>query len=112
MNKKLLTLFSLAVLLALPVVMLAANLAPPGFPAPVTDLWVVINSILNFIWPVFIGFAVIMFLVSAFLFVAAQGDPNKLQLARSAMIWGVIGVIVGIASFSMPYIIANSLNGG
>ncbi len=97
-------------LLALPV----AGLADfnPG-PAPITlaDLSATdaMNRILNIIWPFFIGFAIIMFLVAGFSFLASMGDPTKVAGARMAILWGIVGVIVGILAFSLPFIIRNTL---
>ncbi len=109
MNKKLVTLFSSAIILTLPVVILAD--INPG-PAPDTQNLSVtqfINIVLNFIWPVFVGFAVIIFLIAGFLFLTAQGDPAKISTARNAVLLGVIVVILGILSFSIPFIIRTTL---
>ncbi len=108
MNKKILTVASSVVALALPFIALA-DFAQPGFPGILPDAWTVINKILNFIWPLFIGIAVIMFLYSGFLFLAASGDPTKIKEARNSLLYGIIGVVVGILAFSLPLIIKNTL---
>ena len=69
----------------------------------------IINTILNFIWPVFIGVAVIFFLVAAFIFVTANGDPGKIGSARQALLWGVIGIVVGGIAFSLPFLVQNTV---
>jgi len=109
MNKKLITISILSIFLTLPVVVLA--LAGPG-PIPNSQnlsVTQIVNIVLNFIWPIFVGFAVIMFLVAGFLFLTAQGDPGKVGAARQAILWGIIGVVVGVIAFSIPFIIRTTL---
>src|SRR3989344_3952721 len=105
MNKKIITLLSFSVLMLL-----------PGFafaiPSAVGNLVDIMQRILGFIWPIFIGFAIIMFIVAGFLFLIARGDSSKLKLARDSVIYGVVGVIVGILAFSIPLIIGNTLGTG
>ena len=58
---------------------------------------------------IFGGIAVIMFVVAGGLFLSAQGDPEKIRQARSAVIWGVAGVIVGILAFSIIAVVISIL---
>jgi len=109
MNKKLVILFSSMVLLTLPVVMLADINPGPAPNSQNLSVTQIVNIVLNFIWPIFVGFAVIMFLVAGFLFLTAQGDPGKVGAARQAILWGIIGVVVGVIAFSIPFIIRNTL---
>jgi len=112
MSKKLNILFSSAILLALPIIGLAA-FNPGGTPNTVTlSVTQIVNVILDFIWPLFAGFAVIMFIVAGFLFLTAQGDPEKVNQARQATLWGTIGVVVGLIAFSIPFIIRVTLGSG
>lgn len=107
MNKKLIILFSLAFLLSLPAVSLAVNLM--GLPGTTNDIFKVIGNIFGLIWPIFAGFAVIMFVVAGFLFLTAQGDAAKLKDARNAVVFGAVGVGVGLLAFSIPLIIQKLL---
>ncbi|OGZ69451.1 MAG: hypothetical protein A3D44_03445 [Candidatus Staskawiczbacteria bacterium RIFCSPHIGHO2_02_FULL_42_22] len=112
MNKKIAYIVS-AALLTLPLVTLA-DIDPGPAPSPNPGLAVVdiINKVLNFIWPIFVGFAVIMFVVAGFLFLTAAGEATKVASARQAILWGIIGVVVGILAFSIPFIVRNTLNIG
>ena len=56
---------------------------------------------------VFGAVAVICFLIAGVLFLTAQGDAEKIKTARSAVIWGFVGVIIGIIAFSIIAIITN-----
>jgi hypothetical protein len=51
------------------------------------------------IWPVFAGSAVIMFLYAGILFVTSAGDPSKITKAKTAVIWAVIGIAVGLLAY-------------
>jgi len=57
------------------------------------------QSIANALWIVFTLIVVISFIVAGIAFLTAQGDPGKIQTARSAVVWGVVGIIVGIVAY-------------
>ena len=87
---------------------IALGIDTPAVPTTqITDVWALMVNILKFIWPLFIGIAIFMFVFSGFLFLTAQGDQPKLQMARSSLIWAVVGVIVATLAFSIPFIIQN-----
>ena len=104
MHKKLVISLVLFFLLVLPALSLASVPDAIQF-TNMSDFWRIIIRVLNLIWPIFVGLAIIMFLVSGFLFLTAQGEPNTLKIAKDSLIWGIIGVIVGILSVSIPFII-------
>ena len=107
MNKKIFTLLASASLLALPVISLAVQLIPlPGIILNPTNIF---DAIFNILWPFFAGFAVIMFIVSGFMFLTAQGEPGKVVAAKNALIWGAVGVAVGLLAFSIPFVVKFSL---
>lgn len=58
---------------------------------------------------VFSGIAVVMFVAAGVLFLTAGGEAEKITRARSAFVWGVAGVIVGILAFSIIGIVTNIL---
>ncbi|MCX6721093.1 MAG: hypothetical protein NT026_00595 [Candidatus Staskawiczbacteria bacterium] len=66
-------------------------------------------AIVNVVWVVGAGIAVICFVAAGLLFLTAQGQPEKLKIARAAALWGVIGVIVMVVAFSIIRITCNSL---
>ena len=108
MNKKLVAAVSVAALLVLPLAALA-DLPPVQAPAPNITLSPIgiVNVVLNFLWPIFIGVAVLMFLIAAFMFLFARGNAEQVAAARQALLWGVIGIVVGILAFSIPFVIRN-----
>ncbi len=104
MKKKLAIVALLTVLLIHPAAVLAVEFgSPPAQQA--LNISVILNRILFILWPVFVGFSIITFIVAGFLFLKAQGDPAEIKTAQKAVLWGVVGLIVGILSFSIPLII-------
>ena len=83
MKKIKLALVSLSILL-LPVMALAADVATPP---SVGSLQEIVTAIENALWIVFGCVAVICFVVAGILFLAAGGQPEKVQAARSAFVW-------------------------
>ncbi len=101
----------LAVLLsALPPTALA-DIYPGPTPMALADLSAtdVMNKILNFLWPAFMGAAVIMLLVAGFGFLISMGNPEKIAVARQSVLWIIVGIVVGVLAFSIPFIIKNTL---
>ena len=111
MNKKLIIALSTVALLTMPLAAMAFNAGstPNSVTLSVTQI---INIVLDFIWPIFAGFAVIMFLVAAFMFLTSSGDATKVATARQAVLWGVVGVVVGLIAFSIPLIVRTTLGSG
>jgi len=110
MNKKLITAVSVA-MLALPLVSMA--FAPGNIPN-VVNLSVegLVDIIFKILWPIIVAFAIIMFILAAFQFFNAQGDPDKVAGARNFVIWGVVGMVVALLAFSIPFIVRNTLDSG
>jgi len=98
MNKKILTLILLGAIV-LPITVFAA----------VDSIQSLSMAIVNAIWPVFVVIVVICFVVAGILFLSAMGEPEKIAKAKSAFLWGVVGVVVGIVAYSIIRIISNIL---
>jgi hypothetical protein len=58
---------------------------------------------------IFGAVAVISFVIAGILFLTANGEPEKIKTARSAVIWGIAGVVVGILAFSIIAIVISIL---
>ena len=112
MNKKLIITASTAALLALPLIGLAFTAGPSPIVdagAPPLSIEDLIQKIFDFVWPILVAFVIIMFIVSAFLFITAQGDPAKIGQGRQAIIWGVVGIVVLILAYSILFIVKGQL---
>ncbi len=102
MNKKLISL-SIIALLLLPPLALAIDIGATHQPdTGVINIVDLINTLLNdLVWPIAAAIVLILFIMAGIIFLTAQGDAGKLATARSAVIWGVVGVIVIIVAFSI-----------
>ncbi|OGZ66984.1 MAG: hypothetical protein A3D35_01815 [Candidatus Staskawiczbacteria bacterium RIFCSPHIGHO2_02_FULL_34_9] len=111
MNKKLIA-SSAITLLSIPAVMLAFN--PGNIPnaSPTLDINTLVDVLFSILWPVAVAFFIVMFIMAAFKFATAQGDPTAIASARSFLIWGIVGVIVALLAFSIPFIVRNTLGSG
>jgi hypothetical protein len=90
-------------LLTLP--LLALAVAPGDYFKGLIDRFLTIVVL-----PLFSGLVVIMFIYAGFLFLTAQGDPTKISTAKKMVIWGIIGVIIALLSYSIVTFITNFLN--
>src|SRR5438477_291015 len=111
MNKKLNVLLSFttfSVLAWLPVIVLAINFGEPGGNLSIEKA---VTGIIDFIWPIFGGVAILMLIFSGFLFLTAAGDPGRISTAKKAFIWAVIGIVVGVGAYSAVNIIASIVGG-
>jgi hypothetical protein len=100
--------FSLLIVLAFsPITAFALNMpGQPGVGAAINP-WAIFENILNFIWPIFVGVAILMFIYAGFMFLTANGEPGKVATARHALVWGIVGVLVALLAFSLVTILAS-----
>ena len=112
MNKKLIASSALTVLLTLPAVILAFN--PGNLPNAVSNIEIndLVDILFSILWPIAIAFFIVMFILAAFKFFTAQGKPDDIASARNFVIWGIVGVIVALLAFSIPFIVRNTLGQG
>ena len=102
MDKKILTIILSVAVLSLPVLAYAA----------VDSIQSLSIAIANVFWIVFTCFAVVMFVVAGIQFLTAMGDAEKIHTARMAVLWGVVGVVVGIVAYSIINIVTKFLQQG
>jgi len=102
MTKNKITIASIGAML-LPVAVLAQPAVNIG------SIQQLISSIESLMWIVFGGIAVVAFVIAGILFLVSGGQAEKIQTARSAFLWGVAGVVVGIMAYSIIAIISSVL---
>jgi len=92
----------------LPIIALAqvGGSAPSSFAVSLEALG---QLIVNQIWVVFTVIAIICFVIAGILFLTSGGDPEKIVKARSALIWGVAGIVVGILAYTIIAVIRGAL---
>ncbi|MBP9760376.1 MAG: hypothetical protein KBD24_03340 [Candidatus Pacebacteria bacterium] len=85
---------------ALPVLTVLADCNPKeAFCSPVDgDLYTLLIKILNAVIFILFPIIVLMIVYTGFLFVSAQGNPTKIEEARRALMWTVIGALVLLGS--------------
>lgn len=118
MQKKILFLFSsvaillfgILVLLLCPVYptgnVLAKNLGNYGNDINYTDI---VDNVKTATWIIFTIIVVVCFVLAGILFLTAQGAPDKINTAKSAFIWGIVGVVVGIIAFTIVTLVTTFL---
>jgi len=103
-NKNISKLTILAYFLSLPLSSFAdfdvGSVGQPNPSATITPTGL-FNSILNGIaWPFIVVTVIVLFILGGFKFITAQGEPTKIKEARLFLLWGLIGIIVILISFS------------
>lgn len=107
MNKKLTALSVATIALAFPIVSLAVALIPP--PGIIGSFGGIFDAIFYLLWPIFAAYAVIMFIIAGFQFLTARGEPAEVAKARQSVVYGMVGVAVGVLAFSIPFIVKGLL---
>ena len=101
---KIISFFILSVLLTLP--QIAFGLGAYGANIGLLNIF---DNITTMAWILFTGVVVVCFIVSGIIFLTAMGDATKLKTARSAFIWGIVGVVVGLIAYSIIAIVSSIL---
>jgi len=109
-TQKIISSVAIAASVLLPVMALAYTSVPQPT-GNINSVDAMVSSILNVVWPIFIGLAVIMIIISGFLFLTSSGDAEKVKTARTALIWAVIGIVVAIVAYSIPKIVQIAIGG-
>lgn len=75
--------------------LMAPVLVSAKVPAELTNL---ITNVQDIMFAIGGAAVVVLFIVAGILFLTAQGEPEKLETARKALIWGAVGTaIIAIA---------------
>lgn len=108
MNKKL-TILILAGLLLTPTILLAALPAVPPdvsqLPTTLPKLVTLIDTVATWIYAIVFALAIIFLLVSAFQFLTAAGNPEKITSARQILIYALVAVAVAVVAWGLPKLI-------
>jgi len=103
--------FISTIALLLPFTVFAAADFPIIAPNPNLDISVVniLNAIFNILWPIVVAIVILSFIYAGILFVTAHGDPTKISKGKSAVLWGIAGIVVIILSVSAITIVGTFL---
>jgi hypothetical protein len=79
---------------------------PLAFP----DITAFMQALLNVVIVIATPIMVLCIIYAGFLFVTAQGNPEKLQVAKRAIIYGIIGGVIILGSVAVLQIVQNTVN--
>lgn len=100
----------LAAFLGLPFAVAYANV---GILNPLGNGYNTLDTAINAILNVFIYLGsialIVMFVYAGFMFVAAQGDPKKLETARKAFFGTIVGGIILLGAEALSQLIQNTI---
>ena len=80
-------------------------------PLQATDLVTLLNEILGYVIQIGTIFLVLMLIYVGFQFVMAQGNPEKVQSARSALLWTAIGGLLLLGAKALALVIVATVSG-
>ncbi len=69
-----------------------------------------LRAIGDFVFQISIPIAIIMILYSAFVYLTAGGNPEKIKLAHKTLMWTVVGIAVVLAAAGLVMVVCNFLN--
>ena len=79
-------------------------------PLASSDIYAFIQSILEIVFRLGTVVAIFFIIYSGFLFITAQGDPPKLQTARKAFLWTVVGTAILLGSWVLATAIKGTID--
>ena len=97
----------------------AGTLSTPSTPAAtlqnplggnIDSLPALVKELLNIVLIIGTPLVALAIIFAGFMLVAAQGNPEKLQKARSALLWAIVGGAVLLGSYILAQAIGGSVN--
>ena len=80
-------------------------------PLQAPDLVTLLQEILGYVTQIGGIFLVLMLVYVGFQFVMAQGNPEKVQSARTALLWTAIGGLLLLGAQALAIVIASTVAG-
>ena len=71
----------------------------------------IITGLLNWLLGIFGVLGVIGFVIAGIIYLLSTGDETAITRAKSAMIWSIVGIIVGLSGFLIMQAIVALLGG-
>lgn len=112
MNRKLILSSIIIWVLITPFIISAIDVTTETEPERIASLDTIFSKIVGLVWYAFVALTIVMFMVAGILFLTAQGEPDKLETARRAALWGVVGVVVAIVGYSIIAILKEQMGAG
>jgi protein-S-isoprenylcysteine O-methyltransferase Ste14 len=99
------------VALALPALAMAQYAPPEGTNLPHATVMEIITSIMNWLLMVIGIVGVIGFAIAGILYLTSAGDESRIETAKKAMLYSIVGVIVALAGVVALRFAQNLLGG-
>lgn len=80
-------------------------------PLKVNTIMELLNSIALFLLGLVLAIGVIVLIWAGFLYVTAAGDKEKLETAKKAIVWAIIGIILALVANGLVLVIKDVLSG-
>ena len=71
----------------------------------------VLEKFLNWLLGIFGFLAIIAFIIAGVLYLTAQGDESQIQRAKKMVVYGVVGIVIGLAGVIIVRTIDTLLRG-
>lgn len=81
----------------------------PGINLTIQDVMGIITGLACWITRVALVFVVVAIIYYGVRFIMAQGDPTKLTEARKSFLWGLVGILVILGTYTIIATVANAL---
>lgn len=81
---------------------------PPNSQGPITsgdDIVSLIATIGEWVSIIFWILAVVFILYAGFLYMSAQGSPEKVKKANGQLLYGIIAIVVGLIAYGLPKLV-------
>ncbi len=115
MKKKFLKKAGAGIVLGLAFLPLIALAQVGGVPGPLitapSNIVVLLQKVLYFVGVIVMIISLIMLLWSAILYLTAGGSEDRVNRARSYLIYAIVGIVVAILAYSVQPFIQNVLQG-
>ncbi|MBI5420927.1 MAG: hypothetical protein HZA35_01290 [Parcubacteria group bacterium] len=80
---------------------------PPGFveTASQSTLTNIVNGVVGFLATLFLAGSLVAMFYAGYLFLSSGGEVEKITTARRNLIWGLVGLLVGLSAYVAPELI-------
>lgn len=84
---------------------------PSSYGLPQGQIITIVASVMQWILGIVSLVAIIGFAVAGIIYLTSAGDDDRMKNAKNAMVYCIIGVIVGISGYVVILAVSNALNG-
>jgi len=93
-----------------PAIALGQTAPPNALPSGPGDVITILTTITGWMFAIFLALAVVIFLYAAFLYLTAAGNAENVTKAKSALIYGVVAIVVAVIASGIAPVVCGLLN--